>query len=369
MSLELDQTLRGASRLSDQTLRWELAGFGLTLRSNSDALLLRIAEYLQGFALTSSASAKPAHTLEIEAYERDDLDLSALTKEWPREAGKRGRKDTYRDVPKGADSERLIYKVRTGMHFLQRPGSRIAAGPCLANDNQLINFINAQWMSALQQQGWLIGHASAVVREQRALAIAGLSGGGKSTLMLKLLAHGGQFMSNDRLFIRRQGSQVAAQGIAKWPRINPGTIVHDQQLQSLIPEAERHRFLALPVEQLRQLEQKYDAPIPQLYGEGRVCLNAPLGALVVLNWDACTTQATCLKPIEWSERYLPAMMKSSGPFYQRTDGRFWRPDDIPAKQSYLDVLRDVPVFELSGRIDFEAATELCLAQCWDTDLA
>jgi len=59
-------------------------------------------------------------------------------KDWTREFGKSGRKDSYVDI----EDARLIHKVRTGMVFLQSSDQKIAAGPCLQNDNQVINFIN-----------------------------------------------------------------------------------------------------------------------------------------------------------------------------------------------------------------------------------
>ena len=85
--------------------------------------------------------------------------------DWAREPGKTGRKDSYLDL----DGGRLVRKVRTGMVFLQSAGERIAAGPCLRYDNQVINFINAQYMNWLQNQGWLICHASGLVTGGRCL--------------------------------------------------------------------------------------------------------------------------------------------------------------------------------------------------------
>ena len=359
----IETQFRSGLSLLEEARSWQLAGMHLTLRSNSRAVLQRIADYLQDFNIAASPQQAGAGSeqIEIHAFERKDLDLSPLTHEWPREAGKKGRKDTYLDL----DNARLIVKVRTGMHFLQRPGLCLAAGPCLANDNQLINFINTQWMSCLQRQGWLIGHAAALVRNNKTLAIAGLSGGGKSTLMLKLLGHGGQFMSNDRLFLRAQDNRIMAHGIAKWPRINPGTIIHEPCLKALIPEQERARLKTLPVEQLRHLEQKYDAPIPFFYGPDHVCLHAPISGLLILNWSATSDHPTRLQRVELSDRLLPALMKSPGPFYQQNTGRFWTPGTLPPQQDYRDVLRNMALFELSGRIDFETAATLCAQQCWD----
>ena len=80
--------------------------------------------------------------LEVVAVEREAPDLGVDFIDWPREPGKTGRKDSYLDL----DGARLVRKVRTGMVFLHGTADRIAAGPCLRNDNQVINFINAQYM-------------------------------------------------------------------------------------------------------------------------------------------------------------------------------------------------------------------------------
>jgi HprK-related kinase B len=93
---------------------------------------------------------------------------------------------------------------RYGHGFLQSQSEKIAAGPCLGNDIQVINVINNQYMTWLQQRDWLIFHASALVKDNKAYAIAGFSGGGKSTLMLHLLEQDETcFMINDRLFIKQ----------------------------------------------------------------------------------------------------------------------------------------------------------------------
>ena len=130
--------------------------------------------------------------------------------DWAREPGKTGRKDSYVDLLGG----RLLRKVRTGMVFLQSDTWRIAAGPCEANDNQVINFINAQYMNDLQRHDWLICHAAGLVRGERAVAIAGFSGGGKSTVMLRAMEHPSlDYLTNDRLFIRGDEQGVQAAGI------------------------------------------------------------------------------------------------------------------------------------------------------------
>ena len=72
---------------------------------------------------------------------------------------------------------------------------------------------------------------------------AGFTAAGADVLLLgPLPTPGVAYLTNDRLFIRRDGPTVAAVGIPKLPRVNPGTIVHNPRLSSLLPEEHRHTY-------------------------------------------------------------------------------------------------------------------------------
>lgn len=354
--------LIGSARLLSDALYLRLQpDCRLVVRSNSAALIDKLAGYFGHLA------AEPgAVDIEVIAIESGPPELPRTLVDfvdWTREPGKQGRKDAYVDLPGG----RLVRKVRTGMLFLQRPGSVIAAGPCMQYDNQVINFINAQYMNWLQHRRWLICHAAGLVRRSNgvALGIAGLSGGGKSTLMLHLMEQDGvDYLTNDRLFIRCSDGEDAAtvaRGIPKMPRINPGTIVHNPRLAPLIPVARRRHLLALPEAELWRLEEKHDLMIESLFGCGRIAAEARLGAFLVLNWRRAAAQPQRVARIDPAERtdLLGAIMKSPGPFYQDAAGRFWRDDDRLPRQGYLQVLVGVPVYEVSGRLDFAALSRYC----------
>jgi HprK-related kinase B len=213
-------------------------------------------------------------------------------------------------------------------------------------------------MNWLQNRGWLICHAAGLVEHGRTLGIAGFSGGGKSTLMLHMMENPEvNYLTNDRLFIRAKDAGVEAAGIPKLPRVNPGTIVHNPRLQELIPAAQRETLLAMPNEQLWELEDKYDVLIDQVYGPDRFTVEKPLGAFLVLNWKRNSGQPLKLQQVDLSERrdlLTKAIMKSPGPFYQFTDGSFFNDDMQLNEQAYLDTLANIPVFEVSGGIDFDA---------------
>ncbi|MEN8165978.1 MAG: HprK-related kinase B [Pseudomonadota bacterium] len=350
------EIMRGDAVLCEGRMALDCAGCVLGLRSNSAKLLEHLGNYFAHLVCEADSL-----DIEIIAIESPVVELENEFMDWKREPGKRGRKDAYLDLPAG----RLVRKVRTGMLFLQSEPYRIAAGPCLENDNQVINFINAQYMNWLQQRGWLICHASGLVRHGKTLGMAGLSGGGKSTLMLQLLEREEvDYLTNDRLFIRQEAGGIVARGIPKLPRINPGTIVHNSRLKTLISESRRTDLLALPTQELWELEEKYDVDVEALYGAGRIVPQAPLSAFLVLNWHRESEQPLQLRRVELEQRrdLLSAIMKSPGPFYQYADGRFFQDTTELDERTYLQMLASIPIYEASGRIDFTGLQQYCYTE-------
>jgi len=364
----LAQSLQDDAVLCDDKLLLSLGECTLLVRSNSSELLKLLRAYFSHVALPEG-SAKPQrqnHNADIDvvSVERDVPDLALHFIDWKREPGKTGRKDSYYDFPGG----RLIRKVRTGMVFLQSKDFCITAGPCLQYDNQVINFINAQYMNWLQHRGCLICHAAGLTYRGIGFGIAGFSGGGKSTLMLHMLENDDiSYMSNDRLFVRKgqtgnQGTIIEAVGIPKLPRVNPGTIVHNPRLQSLIPVAQREALLAMPANELWELEEKYDVMIEQVYSSNKILSSAPLNAFLVLNWQRDSDEKPTLEQVNLAERrdLLGAIMKSPGPFYQLDDGSFYQDTTDFDEQAYLSVFENISVYEAKGGIDFAILLNLYL---------
>ena len=346
--------LRAEAPLCVDELYLALGECTLRLRSNSTELLTLLADYF------SHVVCEPlAHDIEVIAIERDAPELDIDFIDWKREPGKTGRKDSYAELP-GA---RLVRKVRTGMVFLQSERQRIAAGPCLKYNNQVINFINSQYMNWLQNRGWLICHAAGLVYRDKCLGIAGFSGGGKSTLMLHLMDDDEvAYLSNDRLFVHAGSGQVLARGIPKLPRINPGTIVHNKRLQGLIPAQQRKALLQLPAAELWELEDKYDVHIDRIYGSDRIIPEAPLSAFLILDWQRDGERELQVERVDLTVRrdLLGALMKSPGPFYQHPDGTFQQDTAVFDDASYLAALEQVPVYVARGRVDFSTLSDRCL---------
>jgi HprK-related kinase B len=348
--------------LSEKPLRLTIGECNLVIRSNSQSLLERLARYFHHLPKHKSVA-----TIEITAIEGDKLETGLPFIDWRREAGKSGRKDAYVDLTDG----RLVLKVRTGMVFLQSEQWRIAVGPCEAYDNQLINFINSQVMNWLQQRDWLICHAACLILGGRGIGMAGFSGGGKSTLMLHLMEHpASRYLTNDRLFLRRQGVSVEAVGIPKLPRINPGTVVNSPRLSPLIDAQRRDELLKLPQQALWELEEKFDVDVEHFYGRDRIDTSTPvpLAAMLILNWSREETVPVKMTKVDIAKRseLLNAVMKSPGPFFQNGLGEFMSDDEALQPAPYLALLRSVPIYEVTGKIDFVELSELCL-QSWGNE--
>ena len=355
-SRDIADRLRGTEALSEKALNLSVFDWRLRIRSNSPALLERLQDYFAH--VTDSNTECDAEVIAIDGAAPD---LALIFHDWAREPGKTGRKDSYVDLSDG----RVIRKVRTGMVFLQSETQRIAAGPCLQNDNQVINFINAQIMNRLQQHGWLICHAAAFVRADSAYAVAGFSGNGKSTLMLQALERADcAYLTNDRLFLQRFGDQTDARGIPKMPRINPGTLLHNKRLCGLLDTEQQQRLREMPDDTLWDLEEKHDVLIARHYGANRVVQQAPLAGLLILNWSRRSNQATRVEPCSIAERpdLLGAVMKSPGPFYQYADGHFFSDKTALDPAPYIDSLAETAVFEATGSINFDKAIQAFVEQ-------
>ncbi|MAI48979.1 MAG: hypothetical protein CBB92_03545 [Flammeovirgaceae bacterium TMED32] len=354
-SAEAKEYLSKGVELLPEVLEFEFAGWGIRIRSNTASLLRKLEFYFRNFPrVTAKIQA------EVIALERSPVEIGLAYTDWQRETGKIGRKDAIWDLSDG----RLVHKVRTGMLFLQSENERFAIGPCLSNDNQVINFINAQYMNHLLQQDWQICHAAGVVRNDRALAVAGFSGGGKSTLMLRLMdGEAIRFLTNDRLFVRRDGAETLAAGIPKMPRINPGTALNNPRLVTLLPDARRKALSQLDQSALWDIEEKYDVDVATKYGEDRIAERADLAGFLILNWSRDASTPCRIEPIDIFDRrdLLAAVMKSPGPFYQLAEGVMLENGTPCVEEHYLAAFSEIPFFEATGMIDFDGAASQCLS--------
>jgi HprK-related kinase B len=268
--------------------------------------------------------------------------------------GKTKIKEEFFNLPDG----RIVRKRLTGMAFIFGEGENLAIGPCEENSNQVINFINNRFIELQLNQGSFLGHAAAVLHKGRGLALAGFSGMGKSTLALHLVSKGATFVSNDRLLVTNSSETLKMTGVAKLPRINPGTALNNPSLDKVIPPEEKKQFAALPPAELWGLEHKYDVFIDECFGSKKFVLSGPMDGLVILNWQRNDTPVQ-IKKANLSEQkdLLPAFMKATGLFYLSKSIAKKRD---PTLEEYIDLLTGCEVYEVSGGVDFDGVSEACL---------
>ncbi|MFP4347831.1 MAG: HprK-related kinase B [Desulfococcaceae bacterium] len=269
--------------------------------------------------------------------------------------GKTNIKEEFIDFSDG----RAVRKRLTGMVFLFGGREHLAVGPCLKNINQVVNFINNRYIEQVLCRGALLGHAAGVLRNGRGMALAGFSGAGKSTLALQIMAHDAAFVSNDRVMIQPEGKRLNMHGVAKQPRINPGTALNNPALTGILSQEDRDRFGGLAEKNLWAVEHKYDAAIEDCFGSNRFTLRAPMDALIILNWRHGGGDLA-VRIVDPNERrdLLSAFIKSTGLF-------FLPPADCrmpePSPENYICYLSPCDVIEFSGGIDFGQAARICLA--------
>jgi HprK-related kinase B len=321
----------------------------LEVRTNSARLREDLKNYFGLFLADDKAS-----DILVTAHEAPapTLDLPFVIK--PPDPGKNKIKEEYVDLEGG----RIVRKRLTGMVFVFGGGRHVAVGPCLDNVNQIVNFINNRYIEWRLQKGCLLGHAAGVVWKERGLALAGFSGMGKSTLALHLMSRGAVFVSNDRMIVERVGNGLVMHGVAKHPRINPGTALSNADLHNILSEKDKDRFLSLPERELWHLEHKYDALVEECFGPDRFVLSGPMDGLVILNWKR-GKQPLSVRRIDPKDHMelVGAFKKKKGLFYLPSDRT--KVQDPPL-EIYAELLSNCSVIEMSGGADFDGATDVCM---------
>lgn len=337
-------------------LELEMDGVAIRVSSNSPVLIGKLEAYFgRHVARTARASA-----IRISALEASPPEFAVVFRDWPAPPGKALPKEAFADTPSG----RVVRKLRTPMQFVVSPTELIAVGPCLQHTNQVVNFIVSQHISQQRRAGWLVCHAAGVASDAAgALAIAARSGGGKSTLALRLMSSGLSYVSNDRLLLRRASGAAEVAGVPKLPRVNPGTLLHNPDLADLLPMKRRRELLELEPSALWDLEEKYDVCVDGVYGVGRSRDRAPLAALVLLRWQPSATLPTRFAPVQLEQRrdLLELLIKPAGVLDIPWGGAGAASHAVnePGARAYLEALADVRVFEVTGRVDFQRATLYC----------
>lgn len=341
-------------------LRLTLEPCTITVATNSESLATLLARY---FDVPASDEADGSADVHVAALVANVAPLPLAFQPWPRDPARGHPKELFADVPDG----RAVLKARTGLQFLSGGALRLVVGRCDEHPHQVINFILAQCISRRVNAGWLPCHAAAVALTDaaghtRGLAIAAGSGAGKSTLALRLLREGASFVSNDRVLVRSTSRGAELAGLAKMPRVNPGTLLASPELRGILPPARERELRALPRAMLWALEEKYDVDVKALYGSERCRYGAPLAGVLVLSWCPHRSDDVRFSSIALEERtgLMDTIMKEPGPFHCDRTGQPGVPGARPSRAEYERALAGVPVFEATGKFEVERAVMFCM---------
>lgn len=319
----------------------------IELRTNSIQLARKLRKYYAGFLADQGAPDMVVTALES--------GIRIPEAEWvlkEPDPGKTKIKEEYLDV----DGGRIVRKRLTGMLFHFDRKNHLAVGPCIANDNQVINFINSRFIQWMLDRGSLLCHAAGVSLNRVGLALAGFSGMGKSTLALHLVSRGLDFVSNDRLLIRAGDAGPRMFGVAKLPRVNPGTIIGNPPLVGMLDEDRKAVYAGMDPQQLWNLEHKHDVYLDECFGSDKFLISAACSGLVILNWN--THPRTSLEPVEFEQ--TPGLLDT----VIKAPGLFFLPDpDVHydfTRDAYLRMFKNGKVFEARGKVDFSRISEACI---------
>lgn len=309
-----------------------------------------LADYLQAFIVEQVSD----HAIAIDVVDAEPVDLPLTLTDRQPEPGKSGLKEAWVDL----DDGRVVRKTRTGMVFVFGGGTNLAIGPCCALPNQVVNFINNRQIERALDDGWQLLHAAGIASNGHGISLSGFAGKGKSTLALACIGHGATYVSNDRLLVDQRDGRALMHGVAKYPRINPGTALADPRLEHLVEPAAAARYRAMPRADLWAVEDKHDVPVEQIYGANRMQLAHQLDSLVVITWNHDAGPAELI-PLDLTARadLFPAFTKDPGLFYLPGQGR----SATIKPEAYRAALTGVATYELTGGIDIEAGAELLLA--------
>jgi HprK-related kinase B len=319
-------------------------GVPIAVSSPDERLLARLATYFERFSVPARRAKRPRAT--IEAVSGPPPEITAELRPWD----SRG-KESFADVA----GTRLIRKDRTGtMVSIEGGGERWSVcGDLHRSLPQVINIVAAAYGIALLDRGGAMLHASAAVHNGAAIAVIGESGSGKSSVAVRLLERGFDFLSNDRLIVRTGTSSALAYGLPKQPRVNPGTLLAGERTRMLIDENDRHRYEQLPAGKLWDLEEKHDLDVQGALGRNWVP-SAPLAFAVTLAWRHRDDGLT-LERLDGGQALesLRAASKTFGPFDLHLEDR--------SDTALRAMARSVPVYRVTGKVDPPALAEL-LAQ-------
>jgi HprK-related kinase B len=255
-------------------------------------------------------------------------------------------KDAFLDLPTG----RFVRKMRSGVTISIQEDSWSSIwtmrGPVNRNFSQVVNIIGNIYGLHIMDRGGSMIHASTICDDEgRAIAIMGQSGVGKSSVAVRLMELGFDFISNDRVILEPPmvDNSVMAHGLPRLPRVNPGTLLDGENTRIILDATARDRYGALPREELWRVKEKYDLEVDRVLGR-RWLLSGQLKAALVLNWRH-EDEGLRLQRLNSSQALteLKQVSKSFGVFDMRLISR--------SDAALAETARRIAVYRVTGHTD------------------
>jgi HprK-related kinase B len=259
-------------------LRFE--DFALTVETEDHGIVAKLQRYFGDFASEPTSADRPHSLLRI--VEEDPREPEGDLVPWMEKD-----KEAFLDLPSG----RFVRKMRAGLTISIQEDLWSSVwtlrGPVGRNFSQIISLIGTIYGLHVIDRGGSMIHASAIADDKgQALAIMAQSGMGKSSLAVRLMEQGFDFISSDRIILDPPlaTEQVIAHGLPKLPRVNPGTLLDGENTRIVLDPTKREQYEGLSPEELQEVKDKYDLEIGKVLGR-RWILSGELKAALVLNWS------------------------------------------------------------------------------------
>lgn len=310
---------------------------------------LELADELAQYFASHVVDLPEPHSFRVYLLQGEPVFDPKLLKDVPRTEPGKGVKESYYDTLEA----RIVVKARTGVTVYVAEPDHYVVGDLLANFNQAVNAVNMVFAKAILSQEYLLLHASAVIDDRGGVAFTSLSGAGKSTVALALLDRGYRFVTNDRLFVRPVDSGVEMVGVPKKPRVNPGTMLSNPRLSTLVSRRDRERYMKLNPQELWKLEEKRDVDLDSVYGTGVFQLVGQLQALYFLKWNP-NGQGWQVSQLN-REEGLSALLEVSKGVGIYDPSPPWEDE----RRCLLHaVAKSIPIYQVEGRTDIPRLVEL-----------
>jgi HprK-related kinase B len=309
-------------------------GCTIAIETEDDGIVAKLRRYFGDFAADPDSGDRPRTVLRI--IESDPTEPEQGLVAWTDKA-----KDAFLDLPSG----RFVRKMRTGVTISIQEDSWSSVwtmrGPVNRNFSQVVTTLGNIYGLHIVDRGGAMIHASAVCDDGgSAIAIMAQSGMGKSSVAVRLMEQGFDFISNDRVILEPPmvDSIVMARGLPRLPRVNPGTLLDGEHTRFILDPSVQDSHAEAP-----QIEEKYDLDVDRVLGR-RWLLSGQLKAALVLNWqpDGEGLHLQRLTPGQ-ALTELRQVSKSFGVFDVRLVSR--------SDAALSETARRVAVYRVTGRTD------------------